>query len=257
MSRRIFFASLFGIGGILLALFISTRTPVTPAGNLLSEQEEGTVATSSLSLTPLDWNATSTEGTDDITLRETEMLTRNVLGPYFSESSQGTYNEDVANTIIARAAEDATTLVYTPLTTTAVITSVATSTERVLQYKNELYEALQPVFALEEYELTIYARATEQNSATDFEKLTQYARVYRSTADALRAISAPGDAATIHVAILNSMYHFAVMLDALAAGFDDPARSISGIANFNAVESEFTRSFANLRTYFVLKDVAE
>lgn len=264
MSIRIVLASLLGFVLVGSALFTVIRHNGPSALTDTSASSQEATATT-LTLTTEDWQAAlahkaalqsaSTSSTTLSSLTETDQLVRSLLGPYFSETAQGAYSREQGVRIADRATAEALALVYAPLTPDDITTTNATSTTAVRTYKAAMQQALTPLFSLDEYELTIYARATEHNDPADFRMLAQYAAAYRTAGDAVRAIAAPRDVSAVHLAVVNNLYHLATVLDALAAGFNDPARSLSGVYNFTPVEEEFSQAFAKLNTYFILKGV--
>jgi hypothetical protein len=147
------------------------------------------------------------------------------------------------------------TIDFTPLTVKDIKIGEAIDKISVEIYKDALYQVMQPLFDLKEYELTIYAKAVRDNSKQEFDRLPRIATLYKQAGDNALSITAPRDISAVHLDIINSLYRFSVILNELAKGYDDPAASLSGVANFTQAESQFGNAFDNLKTYFVLKKV--
>ncbi len=260
-SKRLLYASIFGIviigGALLLAKStdesptkITTNTTEIPTKTIILQ------ADTSINNENLPTNVEVGETlTSPPILTETDILTRNVLKPYLEQSSTNTYSSQNGERIVSNATKELFTLAFTPLEAKDILTSQDSSKQSIIQYKKSLYTALKPIFELDEYELTIYARAVRDNDAVEFDSLASIATTYTKAADATLAITAPHEVSAIHLEIINALYQFATVLTELAKGYDDPAASLSGTGNFVAAEEAVQHAFSRLQTYFILAEV--
>ncbi len=255
ISKRLILASIFGIVLMGSALYYTSQEP--KAANIVDNNTQQNVDDSIQDTAKTEEGATRevTEPQDD-TLSKTDLLTSNLLSPYLAQIKQGTYSPTSKESIVANATEQMFTLDFTPLQPQDILTTSNISTERASAYKQALYTAVQPLFALSEYELTIYARAIRDNSEADFDSLQSIATIYKKAGDDVLTIVAPRDVSAVHLAIINSLYKFSIVLGELAKGYDDPAASLAGSGQFNTAEEEVGQAFSQLQTYFILKDVA-
>lgn len=255
MSHRVFWALLFGVVVVGVALYTASHsTIVVPPTQ--AQQPIPQDPSEQLTLTPADWDPTYTPTSDvTSTTTETAHVTNLLLNGYITETQRDTYTPETREHLVAQATAEALTLVQTDIPLSALTLTQETGIVRVSAYKNELYDAIKPIFDLDEYELTIYARATEQNNASDFEKLANYAQIYRTAGEAARSVVTPADGAQEHLAVVNALTHFAKVLDALAAGFNDPSQSLSGVYNFTTAEQELGKVFDTLNIYFITKGI--
>ncbi len=259
MSKKLLYSTIFGVVIIGGALYISTTNTTTiPIQEYAIEDSVDTTQTID-TLWKDSNNSTSANMRNEVMdtpLTETDILTRSLIRPYVEQVRSDTFTEESGQDIINRLTEEVFTLDYTPINISAILITDDISKSSTLQYKTALYQAMQPLFGLGEYELTIYARAVKHNSKEDFNLLYSLSGIYRGVGDAILTIPAPQDISSVHLAIINSLYKFSVVLEDLSKGFSDPAASLSGTGNFVKAEEYMTQSFSRLKTYFILKDVA-
>ncbi len=260
ISKKMLISSIFGIIIILIAFGISTKqrqsTPL-PETETQIKPVNTTLTTDNASLdiqTTLENNPTS-QINDESNITETSILTRNVLGPYLQQLQNGTYSQESKAKILKDATAYMLTIDFTPLTSADLNIIDATDKVTVTEYKNKLQNIMQPLFDIPEYELTTYARAVQENSKEDFDKLSEISLLYKQAGNEARQLQTPKDISAVHLSIVNTLLKFSVIINELSKGFNDPAASLSGVANFTQVENEFGKAFDNLKTYFVLKKV--
>ncbi len=257
MSKKLLYATVFGVVIVGGALYVSTNTKVAiPKEEVLADSNLETVQTIDTLWQDTD-NASQENSLTGTTpsLTETDILTRNLISPYVEQVENDTYTKSSGKKIVDEITEQIFTLDYDPLNLTDILITNDLSKSSTLQYKNNLYKAMQPLFGLDEYELTIYARAVQNNSKGDFDSLSMLADVYSKVSDEILTITAPEDVSSVHLAVINSLYKFSTVLQDMSKGFNDPAASLSGTGNFTQAEESLTQSFNRLKTYFTLKDI--
>ncbi len=278
-SKRLLYASLFSVAVIGTAIYISQNEPssesverttnsnIYTSTDTIKETDTNTSTQTELSKTSNNQDVTpaisqnakqttyATSTDDEQKLTETDKLTRNILQPYFTQVSRNQYSPEQREQIVQNATKEMFTLAFTPLKPKDIRTLEDSSKQSVIAYKKALYEALKPIFTLDEYELNIYARAVRDNDKETFDSLKTIADIYKQSGDAVLAIPAPNEVSEIHLEIINALYKFSMVLEKLAKGYDDPAASLSGTGNFTEAEESIQQAFIKLKTYFILKDV--
>jgi len=267
LSTKLLYASFLAVAIIGSALYLSTRdtpsqsTLETGGTELAVNDTDKTVDSTSESTQGSTNDAESQEAdlsqAPERALTNTDLLTRNLLKPYIEQSNNGSYSATSKTNIVENATKEMFIIDYRPLQTYDISTTQDTSKNSAAVYKKRLHEAIKPMFELKEYELTIYARAVRDNSKEEFDSLTAIASVYKTAGDEALLISAPADAATEDLSVINSLYKFSTILTALAKGYDDPAASLAGTGNFTQSEEALGQAFDTLKVYFILKGVDE
>jgi len=257
-SKRLLYATIFGAVVIGGAFYISQKEVYTEPKE--SSVEETVTITETFS-TEAQLNTIEEpvnpglNVTEEPELTETDILTRNILQPYIEQNNSDTYSPQSKDRIIANATKEMFTLAFTPLEPKDLVTMQDSSKESIIQYKKNLYTAIKPIFELDEYELDIYARAVRDNTKKEFDSLITIADIYTDAGDFALTVSVPNEVSAVHLEIINALYKFAVVLNELAKGYDDPAASLSGTGNFIEVEEGIQHAFSRLQTYFILKEV--
>jgi len=253
ISKKLLASSIFGVLIIGLAFYISNKQNNIPI--IIQAADVDTSQNSNTYDTIAETTPTDAVVKDAKPLTQTDILTRNVIGPYLKQLKDGNYSRESSQQIVQKATDYMLQLSFTPTIAQELNITTDTNKPTVEVYKAELQQALQPIFNLKEYELTIYARAIRDNSKQDFDSLAEIATVYNNAALEALKVAVPTDVSAVHLAIVNSLRKFSVILTELSKGYDDPAASLSGTANFTQAEEELGRAFEDLKTYFILKKV--
>lgn len=128
-----------------------------------------------------------------------------------------------------------------------------TSLQRVLQYRNDLRIALEPLLSDTTPELEIYARWIDTGDAQYLTRLSAIAANYDAAIAAAARIRTPRDAVHYQVGILNAMGHFSAALRALSTNAHDPIASVSLLRTYNMAEQEMFTAFNSLALYAAQK----
>jgi len=266
-SNRLLYASVFGvvvIGGALYMSHTDNTAVQVPPTTIAQVNKTVTITTEAIIQEENKEEQESPNSpTEDATgpstpqqeLTETDILTRNLLKPYIDQSNAETYSPRTSELIVTKATEELFTLEYTPFLEKDIIKTQKTDKDTILQYKKDLYSAIKPIFNLTEYELTLYGRAIQNNSKEDFDALLLVAQTYKQAAKQALLVTAPDNTNGIHLAIINSLNKFSLVLTTLAKGYNDPAASLAGTGNFTEAEESIGQAFSRLQTYFILNEV--
>ena len=192
------------------------------------------------------------KGNNEYAPTKTDLLTRRILEPIFNEDQIITpYKKEM---IVRDATETMFKLDFETIDKTNIKTTVGTSTEDILSYKDKLAIALSEVLKLDEYELNIYAQAIQENSKERFDTLKKVSDIYKKASDNILKISAPENFAEGHVDMINALNMFSSVLNAMSKGYDDPAESLAGAGNFSFAEERIMQAFNKLKIYLILND---
>ena len=130
LSKKLLLSSVFGIVVVATALYVSTssKEEVLVAQETNNTSGKDTSLIFDLSTVPLN-NPSDKKGagtTEDIdNLSETDILTRNIFGPYIKQLKEGTYTQNSAAKIVQNATDYMFTLDYTPLLSKDILTTAS------------------------------------------------------------------------------------------------------------------------------------
>ncbi len=254
LSRRLLYATVFGILIILASLY-TTITKKSEGGRSQTQTQKISPKTSTqvLDTTVNTNNKSVPTNSNNKTLTKTDVITRDLLGSYVQQVRNKTYTEQSGEKIVNKVTDEVFALNYKPKQLSTLITTPNNDYNTIKKYKDSLYKTLSALSNLKEYELTIYARAIQNNSKKDFDDLRNISLIYSNVATDMLDITVPKEVSTIHLSILNSLYKFSEVLKNMADGYNDPAAGLSGIGNFTKTEEEIQQSFSKLKTYFIEK----
>lgn len=174
-----------------------------------------------------------------------------LVGKYAGLVEKGAYSEEAG----ASAAESIAQNVRAAISyKTHAISSFKTDSDisyaRMLSYRSDLREALEPLLENTQSEFEIYAAYVETNDAEHLEKLRTVAQSYRKAAENAASIRIPRDAVNYHRDILNAMEQFAATLEAMSTHADDALASVALLRSYNAAEQNMFMSFDALSEYY-------
>ncbi|OGG67606.1 hypothetical protein A3C21_00305 [Candidatus Kaiserbacteria bacterium RIFCSPHIGHO2_02_FULL_59_21] len=128
-------------------------------------------------------------------------------------------------------------------------TDADASYERMLVYRSDLREALEPLLANPGYELALFAAYIETRDAAYATQLTTTVANYQKAIVQAADIVVPADALGEHVGILNALSEFAATLEAMTAHADDAFATAALLQTYNTAEAHLMTSFNTLATY--------
>jgi hypothetical protein len=195
-----------------------------------------------------DPNATSTDDAIDMI---GPIVMAQLIGSYAGLQEDGTYSSAAASSIANDIAGNVrATISYKTYSLADLATDSDTSHARMLEYRSDLRDALDPLLKNAEAEFAVYARYVETSDPTYLDELAATASNYRAAAEATASVTVPRDAVNYHLAILHAMQQFASVLDSLATHADDPLASVALLRSYNTAEEGMFTSFNNLSAYY-------
>lgn len=173
-----------------------------------------------------------------------------LLGSYSGLADAGLYTpeggkkiaEDIASSLRAR-------VTYRLFSPEEIKTDADTSYERMLQYRDDMRIALEPLLSNPGYELALFASYIESRDPTYTEKLREAAQNYKKSLENAGALTVPVDAAHSHTGVLNALSEFGATIDAMARFADDAFASAALLQTYNASEARLLTSFNDLASY--------
>lgn len=195
-----------------------------------------------------DPNATSTGDTIDMI---GPVVMAQLIGSYAGLQEDGTYSPAAALSVADDIAGNVrATVSYKTYSLADLTTDNDTSHARMLEYRSDLRDALDPLLKNAEAEFAVYARYVETSDPAYLDELSMMATNYRAAAEATASVAVPRDAVNYHLAILHAMQQFASVLDSLATHADDPLASVALLRSYNTAEKAMFTSFNNLSAYY-------
>lgn len=174
-----------------------------------------------------------------------------LLGSYVALKGAGTYTPAQGEAIASAIAEDLRASVsYRAYTTSDVQTDANVSLPRMLSYRSDMQTALEPILKNTEQELEIFAYYIETKDAGYLEELRSMATNYRAATENTLHVVVPKDAVLHHIAIMNALSEFEMILERMASYADDPFATAALLRTFNDAEMNVLLSFDALATYF-------
>lgn len=193
---------------------------------------------------------------ENITSTRTESIAEQVFGTYYAHKELDAYSEDARKKIIDAAAQKATDYEFPRYTEKdIVISSAPVTTDSARSYKTTVRDALNPILAIDEYELQTYAKAAEKNDVELFKKVSAAGRTYQDVILTLLTIQAPEDATVAHLALINAFSKMSYALSEMGKGYDDVVASFSALKVFGEAEQEVAVAFQRHKTYFVVHNI--
>jgi hypothetical protein len=217
--------------------------------------ESQTTATDVTSGEPDTEGVPSAAANEDGEETRTQALANQVFGTYFARKELDRYTEEDAKKIVDVATATAMTHTITQFKLSSITADQPATKEAIKAYKEAVKKALDPVFAITEYELQTYARATEKNDPKEFEKLKTAANAYARSIELLIAIHAPSDAGDVHLSLINAFAKMSYALSEMSKGFDDIIASYSALKVFAEGEQHVDMAFQRHKTYFVVHNI--
>ena len=174
-----------------------------------------------------------------------------LIGGYSGLQQNGVYDEAEAQKLAESVSRNVrATLPYKTYTLADLKTGTDTSHARMLEYRAELRTSLAPLLLNTRNELELYAKYFETSDEKYLDELRAAADKYREAAELTAAVVVPRDAVNYHIAILNAMQEFSVVLDEMTARVGDPFASAALLRSYNEAESDMFFSFDKLASYY-------
>ncbi len=188
--------------------------------------------------------------TDHLAMIGPQVLAQ-LIGGYSGLQEDGIYDPAKAEKLAESVSRNLRATVPSKAYTLAELkTDSDTSHERMLSYRADLRTSLAPLLLNTRNELELYAKYMETSDEQYLEELRGAAEKYREAAKLTAQVVVPHDAVNYHIAILNAMQGFSVVLDEMAERVDDPFASAALLRTYNDAESDMLFSFDKLASYY-------
>jgi len=192
---------------------------------------------------------------DNASTTRTDILTQDIFGAYIQSKQLDAYDKNAFDFVIAQAANAQFSIRPQPQYVLEDLKiSKDTSIANVETYKKAFQNALTPITAIDEYELTTYGRAVETHDPAEFSKLIDAASIYETIGTTLLATTVPKDASTAHLGLINAFFSFATTLRTMGTATEDPMRLFVATRDYIETEDAIKNAYSQLDIYFTLKE---
>ncbi len=190
---------------------------------------------------------------EDLTL--TEDTVQKIFSAYIRAKLTDTYDRDSFVQVVGSVTDDAfnSTVNDPAYTIDDIKTTIEPTEANVIDYRNTLDKAMDPVIQIDEYELSTYARAVEQESKEEYAKLINASNAYKAVSVNLLIVPTPTDITSKHLELINIFTSFADTLENMGTSADDPIGSYVYMRDFLEKEEQIDDIFDSLRIYFTIK----
>lgn len=173
-----------------------------------------------------------------------------LVGSYTALSEAGSYTQEEGEKIASGIAENLRANVsYTSYSEADIQTDEDTSYKRMLTYRSDLREALEPLLKNPGYELRIFANYIESRDAEYLSQLKTAAQNYDDAVEGAAEVIVPKDATSYHVGVLNALSEFGTTIKAMTEHADDAFASAALLRTYNSAELKLFTSFNALASY--------
>lgn len=174
-----------------------------------------------------------------------------LIAQYQTLKESGLYTPEVAEAVARELGENVIAPVpYTHYAVKDIKTGGDNSYDAMLLYRGKLKVALEPMVAIKQLEISVFAAYMETKRSAHLAELRAMAEAYAAAGKAAAELTVPPEAAELHAGILNAMGQFGSTLQALADNADDPITVVALLRTYNEAESTMISSFNNLAKYF-------
>ena len=177
-----------------------------------------------------------------------------LVGSYVTLAESGSYTPEEGEKIAEDIATSLKASVSYPTYRAADLkTDTDTSYDRMLDYRNDLRAALEPLLGNPGYELNIFANYIETRDKNYTDQLKATAQNYRVATENSAKVVVPEDALSYHVGILNALSEFGVIVERLSQHADDAFASAALLRTYQSSEAHMMVSFNSLAMYYTSK----
>jgi hypothetical protein len=190
-------------------------------------------------------------------LTETDKFSRELFVKYLAAKQSGQpLDENDYRDLLTRAVEQPS--IQKIYTEKDFITFSSETTEKVKAYGNEIAHILtDPAKQPLEHELAILGRVTENQDATELEKLKPLITQYELIRNSLLQTKVPLSAVPWHIRLINIVQRKIVEIQGMAFIFSDPLRAFPTINQYMEDENanEYINSIKSFQDYFALQNI--
>ncbi len=142
---------------------------------------------------------------------------------------------------------------YKTYSTDDIKTDSNVSYDRILAYRKDLQDALEPLLGNPGYELELFANYIESKDQKYIVMLKTAVENYREAVAQSASIAVPKDAVQEHLGILNALSEFGTIVEKMASHADDAFAAAALLQTYNTGEAKLLTSFNSLATFYRLK----
>ena len=173
-----------------------------------------------------------------------------LVGSYSALAETGSYTPEEGEKIAGGIAESLRANVsYASYSEADVQIDEDTSYKRMLAYRSDLREALEPLLKNPGYELRIFANYIETRDTKHIAQLKEASQNYGDAVEHAAKVVVPKDAVSYHVGILNALSEFGATIKAMTEHADDAFASAALLRTYNSAELKLFTSFNALASY--------
>lgn len=173
-----------------------------------------------------------------------------LLGSYVAMKQSGTYTDEMGERVAESLAKDVrANISYDAFKESELQINPDISYESLLTYRADLRAALEPLLRNNEPEMEIFGRFVESGDRENLKELAVVSSNYKDAAQRASKIRVPKDAASYHVAVVNSLLEFSATLDEMVKNSEDSMATLALLRTYNTAEAKVFHSFNSLASY--------
>lgn len=174
-----------------------------------------------------------------------------LVGSYITLKDTGEYTPAQGAEIAHSIAEDLrANISFRLYGATDIKTDTDISLSRLLEYRNDMRMAFEPLLENSEYELELLGGYLETKDPAYLAELQNAVRNYRLATENVTKVLVPENAAIYHIGVLNALSEFEATLTQITKYVEDPFASAALLRTFNTAEEKMFTSFDALAGYF-------
>ena len=173
-----------------------------------------------------------------------------LFGSYATLAQSGAYAPEMGEAVAEDIAQSLrATVSYPTYSENEIKADPDTSNARVLDYRNEMRIALEPLLKNKQYELSNFALYIETRDKKYVNSLNLAAQNYRLAIENAANVVVPKDAVGKHVEILNALSEFGSILESMAEYGEDAFAAVALLRTYDEAEKRMFASFDALARY--------
>jgi hypothetical protein len=169
------------------------------------------------------------------------------------QDSNALTSENITQSASAVAQNIKAVISYQTYSVSDLHTKDDVSAAAMLQYRDDMRAALQPLLQNNQNELDLFGAYMESGDSSYLTQLSAAAKNYRAAAVSASALTVPKDAVYYHRDILNSLEEFAAVIGGLSSHPNDALASAGLLRSYDQAEQDVYNSFNALTRYYAQK----
>lgn len=189
-------------------------------------------------------------------LTTTDALAINLFKNYLEKKQGGqTLTAADEQALVSAIAASGNVASKPPRYTEGNLSIAEVSSSTLNSYRSSLERILSAAFSVQENELLTLQRALTQNDASAMATFESNVLLYKKVTKDLLAAKIPRDAATVHLALVNTIAAIATNLEDLETIKSDPLIAFVAISQYEGRQAALAQSFRNLSSYLLVKNI--